>query len=82
MNVRENTDKMNIDMKKQFESKTLCEMGGGKYRLADELIPNIYKGFNSSNNTYFEPMVGSGGFFFKLGPNSAYLSDINTNLVL
>ena len=26
-------------------------------------------------------MVGSGGFFFKLSPNSAYLSDINTNLV-
>ena len=82
MNVRENTDKMNIDMKKDnLKAKPFVKWAGGKYRLADELIPNIYKGFNSSSNTYFEPMVGSGGFFFKLSPNSAYLSDINTNLV-
>ena len=73
---------MNIDMKKDnLKAKPFVKWAGGKYRLADELIPNIYKGFNSSSNTYFEPMVGSGGFFFKLSPNSAYLSDINTNLV-
>ena len=32
-------------------------------------------------NTYFEPMAGSGGFFFKYAPKHAYLSDINQNLI-
>ena len=59
MNVRENTDNMNIDMKKNnLKTKPFVKWAGGKYRLADELIPNVYKGFNSLNNTYFEPPIG------------------------
>ena len=62
-------------------SKPFVKWAGGKYRLADKLIPFISKNFNHSKNRYFEPMVGSGGFFFKLAPKKAYLSDINSKLI-
>lgn len=63
-------------------SKPFVKWAGGKFRLAEQLIPFIPKNFDSSINKYIEPMVGSGGFFFKYAPNNAYLSDINNNLVI
>ena len=60
-------------------SKPFVKWAGGKFRLAEQLIPFIPKSFDSSINKYIEPMVGSGGFFFKYAPNNAYLSDINNN---
>lgn len=63
-------------------SKPFVKWAGGKFRLAEQLIPFIPKSFDSSINKYIEPMVGSGGFFFKYAPNNAYLSDINNNLVI
>ena len=81
MNVRENTDKMNIDMKKNnLKAKPFVKWAGGKYRLADELIPNIYKGFNSSNNSYFAPMVVS--TLSPDGKNSILDVDLCNNLNL
>ena len=62
-------------------SKPFVKWAGGKYRLADKLIPVMPDKFNPSKNTYIEPMAGSGGFFFKYGPKHAYLSDINQNLI-
>ena len=62
-------------------SKPFVKWAGGKYRLSDKLIPLIPSSFDPSKNTYIEPMVGSGGFFFKYAPKQAYLSDINQNLI-
>ena len=61
--------------------KPFIKWAGGKYRLADKLIQYLPSKFDSSRNTYIEPMVGSGGFFFKHAPKQAYLSDINENLI-
>ena len=62
--------------------KPFIKWAGGKYRLADKLIPLIPSSFKPSKNTYIEPMVGSGGFFFKYAPKQSYLSDINQNLII
>ena len=62
-------------------AKPFVKWAGGKYRLAEKLIPFISKKYNPFENTYFEPMAGSGGFFFKYAPKHAYLSDINQNLI-
>ena len=62
--------------------KPFIKWAGGKYRLSDKLIPLIPSSFNPLKNTYIEPMVGSGGFFFKYAPKQSYLSDINQNLIM
>ena len=62
-------------------AKPFVKWAGGKYKLADQLIPFMPKKFNPLKNTYIEPMTGSGGFFFKYAPKNAYLSDINQNLI-
>tara|TARA_Y100000590_G_scaffold306473_1_gene345791 strand:+ start:3598 stop:4494 length:897 start_codon:yes stop_codon:yes gene_type:complete len=62
-------------------SKPFVKWAGGKYRLSERLIPLMPKEFDPSKNTYIEPMVGSGGFFFNYNPKRAYLSDINKNLI-
>ena len=62
-------------------TRPFVKWAGGKYRLADKLIPFILKDFNPSKNRYFEPMVGSGGFFFRYAPKNAYLSDVNSKLI-
>jgi len=62
-------------------SKPFVKWAGGKYKLANKLIPFMPAEFTSSKNTYIEPMVGAGGFFFKYAPKHAYLSDINQNLI-
>ena len=65
----------------KLTAKPFVKWAGGKYRLADQLIPFVPKKFDPLKNTYIEPMVGSGGFFFKYAPKHAYLSDINQNLI-
>ena len=66
----------------KFIAKPFVKWAGGKYRLADKLIPLITKKFNPLENRYIEPMAGSGGFFFKYAPKNAYISDINQNLIV
>jgi len=61
-------------------AKPFIKWAGGKHRLSDKLIPLIPSSFNPTKNTYIEPMLGSGGFFFKFSPKFSYLSDINQNL--
>lgn len=62
-------------------TKPFIKWAGGKFRLADKLIPYISKDFNPSVNKYIEPMVGSGGFLFKYAPKKAYISDVNSKLI-
>ena len=66
---------------KSKPTKPFVKWAGGKYRLADQLIPLLPERFDLLKNTYIEPMAGSGGFFFKYAPKHAYLSDINKNLI-
>ena len=61
--------------------KPFVKWAGGKFRLADKFMPLLPSSFNPEKNTYIEPMVGSGGFFFKYAPKYSYLSDINQNLI-
>ena len=63
-------------------AKPFIKLAGGKYRLSDKLIQLIPSSFNPTMNTYIEPMVGSGGFFFKYSPKQSYLSDVNKNLII
>tara|TARA_X000000368_G_scaffold189477_1_gene149437 strand:- start:811 stop:1698 length:888 start_codon:yes stop_codon:yes gene_type:complete len=66
---------------KNKSAKPFVKWAGGKYKLANDLKKLIHKKFDIKKNTYFEPMVGSGGFYFNLAPHNAYLSDINQNLI-
>lgn len=54
---------------------------GGKRSLLRDLIQNLPESFNN----YYEPFVGGGALFFALFdviPDTAYLSDINRDLIL
>ena len=61
-------------------SKPFIKWAGGKYSLAKTLKDYLPSDF--SNRDYFEPMIGGGGMFFNLQPHNAYLSDINSKLIL
>ena len=62
-------------------TKPFIKWAGGKFKLAKQFIEHLPRTFNPHKNKFIEPMVGSGGFFFRLSPNNAYLSDINKNLI-
>jgi DNA adenine methylase len=66
---------------KSVSIKPFIKWAGGKYKLAEQLLEHLPKSFNHNKNKLIEPMVGSGGFFFRLSPKRAYLSDINKNLI-
>jgi len=51
---------------KNKSAKPFVKWAGGKYKLANDLKKLIHKKFDIKKNTYFEPMVGSGGFYFNL----------------
>ena len=61
-------------------SKPFIKWAGGKYTLVNTL--KAYLPLDFSNRDYFEPMIGGGGMFFNLQPHNAYLSDINSKLIL
>ena len=50
---------------------------GGKRQLLDTLTPLLPKRIT----TYCEPFVGGGALLFNLQPNTAYVNDINTELI-
>lgn len=50
---------------------------GGKTRLLPELLSRMPSTFNR----YYEPFVGGGALFFKVGPSHAILNDFNPDLV-
>ena len=62
---------------KQGGNAPLLKWPGGKRALMRNLLPYIPLKFNR----YFEPFVGGGALFFAVGPNSAILSDLNSDLI-
>ena len=57
--------------------KPILRWAGGKHRLT----ATIRKLLPSSWNRYIEPMVGGAAVFLSIGPPSAVLSDINSELI-
>jgi len=51
---------------------------GGKRQLLDTLIPLLPQRIT----TYCEPFIGGGALLFNLQPNTAYVNDINADLML
>ena len=64
-------------MKKNKLVTPVLKWVGGKRQLLDTLAPLLPKRIN----TYCEPFVGGGALLFKMQPKSAYINDINEELI-
>ena len=65
--------------------KPFVKWVGGKRQLLKQFrLRDLYppEGFNSEKARYFEPFVGGGAVFFDLLPKKAFLSDLNSELVI
>ncbi|KKP41455.1 MAG: adenine methylase protein [Parcubacteria group bacterium GW2011_GWA2_33_14] len=65
--------------------KPFVKWVGGKRQLLTQFrLMNLYppEKFNPKSGKYFEPFVGGGAVFFDLLPETAYLSDLNNELVV
>ncbi len=74
------------DIAKLLEEKPkpFVKWVGGKRQLLKQFRDlGLYppENFDPITNTYFEPFVGGGAVFFDLLPETAYLSDLNNELV-
>ncbi|SEP83782.1 DNA adenine methylase [Ignavigranum ruoffiae] len=58
--------------------KPFTKWTGGKRQLLHVLRKNIPEHFN----TYYEPFIGGGSFFFDLAPKNAVINDLNSDLML
>lgn len=60
------------------ELRPFTKWVGGKRQLIFELDSLLPKSFN----TYYEPFIGGGAFFFHLLPKKAVINDLNSDLIL
>lgn len=58
-------------------AKPFLKWAGGKAQLLPQLVQRTPESFKR----YFEPFVGGGALFFRIAPQSAYLSDSNQDLI-
>lgn len=65
-------------MKKNKLVAPVLKWVGGKRQLLDTLTPLLPKRIT----TYCEPFVGGGAMLFHLQPNTAYVNDVNNDLIL
>lgn len=64
-------------VKKNVLVSPVLKWVGGKRQLLDTLMPLIPKGCK----TYCEPFLGGGALFFKLQPQTAFVNDVNADLM-
>jgi DNA adenine methylase len=57
--------------------RPFLKWAGGKRQLLDELKKNMPKKYN----TYYEPFIGGGAFFFELQREKAVINDSNAELI-
>ena len=69
--------KEKIKMKKDKLVAPVLKWAGGKRQLLDILIPLLPQRIT----TYCEPFVGGGALLFALQPDTAYVNDINADLI-
>ena len=55
----------------------MLKWAGGKTRLMPELLSRLPESWEG----YYEPFVGGGALFFRMGPPQARISDLNYELV-
>ena len=67
-----------MEVKTQNKAKPFLRWAGGKRWLVDELIKII----PADIKNYYEPFLGAGSLYFNIDVNKAYLSDINSDLIL
>lgn len=67
---------MNFDETKK-RAQPFVKWAGGKRQIQEDVI----KLFPKFDGRYFEPFLGGGAMFFRLQPDNAVLSDINSGLV-
>ncbi len=58
-------------------ARPFVKWAGGKRQLLDEIESSLPNSFNN----YFEPFVGGGAVFFRVQPQTAFLSDTNADLI-
>lgn len=83
--AKNNFDYENLKNIIDSKPKPFVKWVGGKRQLLKQFKKmDLYPpfGFNANKNTYFEPFVGGGAVFFDLLPKKAFLSDLNSDLVL
>ena len=61
----------------EIKTKPLLKWAGGKRQL----LPTLIKRMPEHYNTYFEPFLGGGALLFALQPKSAYVNDLNSELI-
>jgi DNA adenine methylase len=65
------------DNKAPVEPKPFLKWAGGKSQLLPDLVKRIPKDYAK----YFEPFAGGAALFFHLQPRTAYLVDVNEDLI-
>lgn len=68
---------MSTGVQQSVSPRPFLKWAGGKSKLIEQYIPYFPKNFR----TYYEPFLGGGAVFFHLNPPSAFLADINPELV-